>query len=140
MPRLTKAASQDMAAQLRLAGREVAPEDIQRLGEDFDFDGVVEAETSKRTVEVWDKESPINGVPAEDVLEAHASDMKNAKEVYLIKEGDRVVVFQPFSPGAGTGPMTKAKAKAEGEKQVARLAEDRATEQLVAHVRRNLRG
>lgn len=58
-------------------------------------------------VEVWDKQSPVNGVPAEQILSSR-TDIPADGEVYLLYIDDRLVYFQPHEPNqAGLVPMTK---------------------------------
>lgn len=65
--------------------------------------------------EVWDKVSPINGVEANRVLERH-SYITDDMEVYLIREGDRVIYFQPHVPGVeGIQKMKKNDVKTHAE-------------------------
>lgn len=47
--------------------------------------------------EVWDKASPINGVPAEEVLAR--AEYAQADVIYLVRVGGDVVFFQPHAPG-----------------------------------------
>lgn len=75
---------------------------LATINQDAEFD----AERAKLTVEVWDKQSPINGVSAATVLERR-KDIPENGEVYLIKEGERILYFQPHAPGVGgMMPMT----------------------------------
>lgn len=48
-------------------------------------------------IEIWDKKSPINGVPAEQVFSSR-DDIPADGEVYLLYIDDRLVYFQPHEP------------------------------------------
>jgi len=58
-------------------------------------------------IEVWDKQSTINGVSAEQIMSSR-NDIPADGEVYLLYIDDRLVYFQPHEPEqAGLVPMTK---------------------------------
>ena len=88
------------------------------------------------TWEVWDRKAPINGVPAEEVLKRN--DIPVGGEVYLLKEGDSVVYFQPHLPEAdGLQPIPAKDVQTIAEahlKQVAQAAADALTMQRVSEL------
>lgn len=51
------------------------------------------------TTAVWDREAPINGVPAEEVL-AHRDDVADGDVALVLDAAGTVVYFQPHLPGA----------------------------------------
>lgn len=58
-------------------------------------------------IEVWDKKSPINDVPAEQILSSR-TDISANGEVYLLYVDDRLIYFQPHDPNqAGQVAITK---------------------------------
>lgn len=65
-----------------------------------DQEAMVAAEKAKYTVQVWDKETPINGVPAETVITSHA--IPEEGTAYMIFEGPRIVFFQSRDPYTGS--------------------------------------
>lgn len=70
-----------------------------------EIDAKIAEKSQEITWEVWDKTSPINGVPASDVL--RRPDIPAGGEIYLVKRGDRVIYFQPHKPGVqGVQPIT----------------------------------
>lgn len=73
--------------------------------------------------ETWDRKTPINGVPAEDVLRIR-EDIPPTGEVYLIKSGGMALYFQPHMPeAAGFQPIIKVKLKETADGHVAKIAE-----------------
>lgn len=89
----------DFAANLQPAVTLVEA-DVQTELDLVDQDAILATEEAKFTHEIWDKTSPINGVPAATVL-ANRKDIPAGGEVYLIKDAatGRVVYFQPHQPG-----------------------------------------
>jgi hypothetical protein len=82
---------------------------------------VAEAKQRYR-VELWDRVTPVNGVPAAEILAAR-QDIPDGGVVYLIYRDDQVLYFQPHAPGqAGIVPMTDADALQYAEAQVLALA------------------
>jgi hypothetical protein len=97
-------------------------EEIQAAFESIDTDALTAAETSRWAHEVWDRTTPINGVPAADLL-AKRNDIPATGEVVLVKNDGKIVMFQPHDPtqpgfapivnGAATGAQMAAKAVTE---------------------------
>jgi len=76
---------------------------------------------ARYTVTLWDKASPINGVPAEQVLQSHAVPPNGS--VYLIYRDGNLLYFQPHAPWvAGLVPMTDSEALQYADEQVLQLA------------------
>lgn len=61
-----------------------------------DIDALYDEERAAWETEVWDRTSPINGVPAEHFLAR--DDVKDTGDIYLLKQNGQVVVFQPHEP------------------------------------------
>ena len=107
--------------------------DIASAFEAIDTAALTAAEELLWTHEVWNRKTPINGVPAEDVL-AQRDDIPATGDVVLVKRDGNIVMFQPHDPdqagivpivdGAVTGSQMAAKAVTE--------AVDSQTLQLVA--------
>lgn len=82
-------------------------------------------------MEVWDKKTPINGVPAEEIL-AKRTDIPQGGEVYLVKRDGRVWIFQPHEPGTlGFVKMIKTKARQAGDKHSDEIAGDRMRQRVL---------
>lgn len=83
---------------------------------------VLEAQERQRyRVEIWDKKSAINGVPAEKVL-ASRDDIPADGEVYLIYVDDHLVYFQPHDPDqGGIVPIPEGKGVERGQQHVSAL-------------------
>lgn len=82
---------------------------------------VAEARARYQVV-LWDRKSPINGVPASDVLAAR-DDIPPDGAVYLIVRDGQVIYFQPHKPGvAGIEPMTEVEALQYADEYVTMLA------------------
>jgi hypothetical protein len=118
----------------RVAGRAVNPDEVEDALADFDDAAVTREETARYRTEIWDKTSPINGVPAAQVL-AGRDDIPADGTVYLVYEGDRVLMFQPFDPDRqGVNKMTPAIARQKASKHVERLAEPRMRARMEQHL------
>jgi hypothetical protein len=81
--------------------------------------------------EIWDKETPINGVPAEKILQR--SDYAGG-EVYLIYLDGVVGFLQPHHPSEGIHPMTTEDAIRAATEQVEGLVSERSELNLVTKV------
>lgn len=72
----------------------------------IDQEAVLKETQSEWSCVEWDRESPINGNPAAKILFSRP-DIPAVGLIYLIKEGDNVVYFQPVVPRVnGRVPMT----------------------------------
>lgn len=71
-------------------------ERLQEFAQLYDYEEIKNVELSKLSYEIWDKQSPINNVPASYFLSR--PDFANAKNVYLIKYEDNVLYVQPHHP------------------------------------------
>lgn len=70
-----------------------------------DRQAIFNQERSRFRVEVWDKISPINGVPAEKIIARE--DVPDDGEMYLVYVDDHLLYFQPHDPfQAGIVAMT----------------------------------
>lgn len=83
---------------------------------------VAEVKSQRYRIEIWDKQSPINGVPAEQVLGSR-TDIPENGEVYLIYVDGKLTYFQPHPPGeAGLRAMTRDEALQLADQHVTELA------------------
>jgi len=64
-----------------------------------DQEAVFLAEKAKYAIEVWDKQTPINGVDPTTVCKSH--NIPEYGTAYMIKEGGRIVYFQAYDPFSG---------------------------------------
>lgn len=71
------------------------------------------------TIEIWDRTSPINDIPAKDVLEIR-DDIPKKGDVYLIYQDGQLLFFQPHDPITG-GPIRPGRGQAIAEAHVAML-------------------
>jgi hypothetical protein len=76
---------------------EVNPVDVENALSTIDQNLMLENEKKNYVVEIWDKQSPINGVDASKFL---ARDDVGDGEVYLIKDAltGGTIYFQPHNP------------------------------------------
>lgn len=82
---------------------------------------IEEASLERVRYEIWDQESPLNGVVAADI-KARADYVGG--EVYLLFVDDRLAVIQPIAPGvSGLTPMTLESACRYAGQQVTDTAE-----------------
>lgn len=80
-------------------------------------------------VEVWDKQSPINGVPAEKILSR--GDIPEGGEVYLIYIDNKLQYLQPHDPfQAGLVPMTSENVMNIAQQHVGQISTPLADEQV----------
>jgi hypothetical protein len=113
-------------------------EEIQAAFESIDTDALTAAETSRWAHEVWDRTTPINGVPAADVL-AKRNDIPATGEVVIVKHDGKLVMFQPHDPsqpgfapivdGASTGAEMASQSVAQSvDSQILQLVATALTE------------
>lgn len=92
-------------------------------------------ERARWTTQVWDRTSPINGVPAAHFL---ARDDVSESPCYLLLCDGEVVYFQPHQPGvAGHKAIVDTQATAKGHAD--RIAGERADAATLAKVRAEAR-
>ena len=90
--------------------------------------------------EIWDRTSPINGVPAETVL-AQRTDIPAEGDVILVKSGDRVVMFQPHeSDQPGIVPLPTGQGHARGQAMADTTIADCASAEVARRVSAALSG
>jgi hypothetical protein len=85
------------AALLAMSDYGLPQDEILNALAEIDQEGMLAAYKAQLSVELWDRQSPINGVAADKVLERR-TDIPADGHIYLIKQGDQVVYFQPFIP------------------------------------------
>jgi len=72
----------------------------------IDQQAIFEQERTRFKVEVWDKVTPINGVPAEKIIARE--DVPDDGEIYLLYVDGQLRYLQPHNPfQAGIVPVTK---------------------------------
>ena len=82
---------------------------IDKLISKFDIDSISETQAKRFRYEIWDKKSPINNVPAEDIINSRNYKIVNA---YLIYVDEQLVYFQDHNPNEeGYVSMTKKEAE-----------------------------
>lgn len=108
---------------------------IARAKADDKFD----ARRSELTEEVWDRVSPINGVPAQHFLDRADVDENGDDDIILIKKGGRVVQFQPHEPKvSGMVRIGKGNGLAKGKEIADRQAASAAVGEVVSVVAEDL--
>ena len=96
----------------------------------FDFEDYVQDELSQLDVQIWDKQSPINGVSASAFLSR--PDVKNADIIYLVLKNGQVIYFQPHSPfSAGFVPITAENFDEVTQRHLRQIAEQYATSRFI---------
>lgn len=124
---------------LEEAGDPIPDQVIDTVLDNADLDQTVQEHRDQLTVEPWDRQSPINGVPADQVLEDR-DDIPDQGTPYLIRDDatGRVVVFQPHRPHApGHEPVEDP--AGEGNAHAQELAEGRALATLVSELTAEVR-
>lgn len=99
--------------ELKALGIDVPLLKIKELLNEIDFSSQIENAKKEYSIEIWDKESPINGVPAEKVKESHQ--IEDSDVVLLIKKyGQTIILQKNFHPQFGQ--ITESNYKYIGEK------------------------
>lgn len=82
-------------------------------------------------IEVWDRKSPINGVPAESIL-ATRRDIPPGGLAYLIVRDGRVLYFQPHDPfEPGLVKLTEANVQEVAGRHVEAIVEQEADQAII---------
>lgn len=115
-------------------GITVLDEEIQDKIDEIDKEALITQERSKFTVELWDRQSPINGVDADTILR-NRNDIPENGAVYLIRENGVVKTFQPHDPTKqGYEPMTNETALHLANDEVDKLVEGVVRDKIVQQV------
>lgn len=87
----------------------------------IDQQAIEDEERARWTIEIWDRKSPINGVPAETFFERHV--VPEDGDVYVMRRDDGCTVFQPHEPHvSGFVPIPKGKGQERAEQERNRMA------------------
>lgn len=126
-------------AQLRLRLRNMnlhpSLDTLQRLWNEVGAEAILSEERARIRCVLWDRQSPINGRPASQVLQSR-NDIPPDGAVYLIQEGDRTLVFQPHDPNGGA--MTPQHALEAGTRHAQEIATQRALDRITEAVAERL--
>lgn len=99
----------------------------------IDQDALYDQERAGWTAEVWDRQSPINGVPAQHFLDR--GDVPAEGDVYLVKQNGQVVMFQPHEPHVGgIVPVPVGKGLERGNLDADQIAADRTASEVARRV------
>lgn len=120
-----------------LAGRSDAEIDAALAA--VNQDAVYDEQRAAWTTQVWDRTSPINGVPAEHFLAR--DDVGPTGDIYLLIRDGQVVMFQPHEPGvAGIVRVPKGRGLTRGNSHADEIAADGAAAETTRRVIARLRG
>ena len=97
----------------------------------IDTTAVETEETSRFAVELWDRQTPINGVPAERIIAR--DDVPDEGDIYLVYRDGQLVIFQPHDPNGG--PIPTGQGQAVADTHVAAMAADAALSRVTELVR-----
>ena len=87
-------------------------------------------------MQVWDRKSPINGVPAEHFLARDDVDENGDDDIYLLIQDGQVVGFQPHEPEVeGLVRIPKGQGKTRGGKHADQIAADHSAGEVLSQVR-----
>lgn len=110
-------------------GLQVTMTQVKEALESIDTTVIYNKHRATYRVAVWDKVSPVNGIPAEQVLER--ADLQGDGEVYMLYKDDKLIVLQPHVPGeAGHKKMDKGMADLHGRKHCDDLATQHADQEI----------
>lgn len=101
----------------------------EALNTAVDVQGIVAKHRQRFSMQVWDKQSPIKGVPAEKVLQR--PDLQNAQEILLVYLDGNLMHIQPNDPDTGQLFATAQDALAWGNKHADEKAQQLAFEEVV---------
>lgn len=103
-------------------------------------DALFDEERSIWEVELWDRRSPINEVPAKVLLRRRPSLFEGSEDIYLLRRNGRVAMVQPHDPfTGGRRPIAGAEALTAAEQLADRIASERANHRAVQAVAAKIR-
>lgn len=103
-------------------------------------DAVYDTHRAKWTVQVWDRVSPINGVPAQHFLDRVDVDENGTDDIYLLLQDGKVVGFQPHEPDVeGLVRIPKGQGMAKGGLHADNIAADSAAADVLEQVKARIR-
>lgn len=115
------------------AGVKFEPRLVSVVFATIDQGPIEEASLERVRYEIWNQESPLNGVAAADI-KARADYVGG--EVYLLFVDDRLTVIQPVAPGvSGLVPMTLEEACGHAGRQVTEIAGQLSLQAVLGRVR-----
>lgn len=99
--------------------------DVEMVLSQFDYEAIRQQERARYRYEIWDKQSEINGIKPDVILERVARFPDGTPgEVYLVYVDDRLVYLQTHDPDqSGFVPMTREAAIEKAEKTIDELVE-----------------
>lgn len=98
-----------------------------------DQDAIHDEERTHWSVEIWDRQSSINGVSADHFL--NRDDVSEDGEIYLLKRDGNVVMFQPHEPGvAGLQRIPRGQGKRKGSAHADGIAANNAAGEVLRQV------
>jgi len=111
----------------------IKPSEVKNILNTIDVDSIYNEIRSKYTYKIWDKRSPINGVPASRIL--GRGDFINADVVYLVYRDGVLMYVQPTNPfEAGHKPISKDEVDSIANKHIDMIAESEAFNIVVEKV------
>ena len=103
-------------------------------------DAIYDAHRAKWTTQVWDRVSPINGVPAQHFLDREDVDENGDDDIYLLLRDGVVVGFQPHEPEvSGLVRIPKGQGVARGNNHADNIAADTAAGDVLEQVKAKIR-
>lgn len=116
-----------LAQSLHLAGLSFPVDAMRQALAAVDQAATLAAEKARYRVEIWDKQTPLNGISAEQFLQREDVQAVGDGSIYLVYRDQCLVGFQPCDPDQlGFAPMTRDIALQRAAKQVELLAQPRA--------------
>lgn len=104
--------------------------DVEAVLAQIDIEGLQAQERARYRVDVWDKQSPLNGIAPDRILERIPPECRHGA-VYLIYVDGNLTLIQPHDPDqAGFVPMDEATALAKANAVVDRLVEQAVDEKV----------
>lgn len=105
-----------------------------------DQDAIHNTHLSAWSTEIWDRVSPINGVPAQHFLDREDVDENGTDDIYLLLKDGVVVGFQPHDPDKpGHVRIAKGKGKAFADKHADKIASDNTDVEIIQKIRKYIK-
>lgn len=110
---------------------------LELVDQDAEYDTL----RSQWTYQVWDRTSPINGVPAVTVGEAHGFDLYDTDhDIVLLRDGGRIAMIQEVDPAAPSRQLIpRGQGGAVAEKLLDVIVLHQANASIVRQVEQTLR-
>ena len=121
---------------MKQLGYDVTENEIKKLLKKEEREKIAEIQRARFSYEIWDKKSPINNVPAKDIIESRNYDIGQA---YLIYIDGKIIYFQDHNPNKnGYIKMTKKEAIEIAESLIDKKIEESVDRIILENIKKEL--